>query len=794
MEGAFRNSNEVYNFFISKKILISQDLMDYLIEKEFNPKQCERVLTSADIKNCVIMNLDIFNMIEESEYFQINWSEFDGSLVEKDFDSNSKKYETFIDFIDSNTLKKNSFNKKTSFKKRLPTKENLDKRIHNLSGASSSKGFDKNVGHDKNIENKEKGERSKTTHTNDINNTNNINELNKINDTNDIQEIDDFHNTNITDSNNNNHNIRSKEFEINKTDSNKINIKNIKSKNQYDSNNKSDSDNLCDDENNYKCNSDNENNGNNRDSENYNKDNSNKNNNSDIKNNHDDYIDNNKKEFNKKEFKSLDSSNNLNVNNYPENNPECNCDTNLEDDITNQKGLHYKKVENPCSNTKHENFEQHYDLEQIKLKEPDFGNFEILFNYEEMDKKREIGDFISFFKHRYEFLKGVLSSRNQLSSTVSIKRIIVKNTNDRNESVAVIGLINSISKTQKGNYIISVEDPTGSINVMVSSDNPELIELCEDLVLDEVIGIEGALSKHMIYATRIYKPDIPFGATIKKSPDEVYALFLSDIHVGSNMFLEEDLNRFLKWINQESGSEEQKRVAGLVKYIFVLGDVVDGVGIYPGQEKELDIKDIYKQYEKAAEFIKRIPIEKNIFIIPGNHDALRLSEPQPQLSKLYASSFYNIPNVTLLTNPSSIRIHKKAGFPGFDVLMYHGYSFDYYVANVDTIRRQGGYDRADLIMKFLLHTRHLAPTHTSSLYVPETRDDFLMIKQVPDFFVTGHIHKTSVSNYKGITLISGSCWQGRTSFQEKVGHHPEPSRVPIVNLNTREVKILNFSR
>ena len=32
----------------------------------------------------------------------------------------------------------------------------------------------------------------------------------------------------------------------------------------------------------------------------------------------------------------------------------------------------------------------------------------------------------------------------------------------------------------------------------------------------------------------------------------------------------------------------------------------------------------------------------------------------------------------------------------------------------------------------------------------------------------------------------------QTSFQEKVGHHPEPSRVPIVNLKTREMKILKF--
>ena len=624
MEEAFKNPDEVYNFFISKKILLSQDLMDYLIEKEFGAKQCEKVLLSADIKNCVVMNLDIFNMIEESEFFQINWSEFDGSLVERDFDSNSKKYETFIKFINSNTLKKSSLDNKKSFEAKISTKKHVQDNKSNISAT---------IGLDKNLD--EKGS-------------------------------EPFDNSSMV---------------------------------------------------------------------------------------------------------------------------SCNCDDSLDGDINKERKNLFKNRKE-----QKENIEPNYDLEQIKLKEPDFGNFEIIFNYEEMDKKREIGDFISFFKHRYNFLKGVLSSRNQLSSAVSIKRLAVKNTNDRNESVSVIGLINSISKTQKGNFIINIEDPTGSINVMVSSDNPELVELCEDIVLDEVIGIEGALSKKMIYATRIYKPDIPFGSSIKKSPDEVYALFLSDIHVGSNMFLEEDLNRFLKWINQESGNEEQKRVAGLVKYIFILGDIVDGVGIYPGQEKELEIKDIYEQYEKAAEFIKRMPIEKNIFIIPGNHDALRLSEPQPALSRLYAEPFYKMPNVTLLTNPSSIRIHKRPNFSGFDVLMYHGYSFDYYVANVDTIRKQGGYDRADLIMKFLLHTRHLAPTHTSSLYVPETRDDFLLIKQIPDFFVTGHIHKTSVSNYKGITLISGSCWQARTSFQEKVGHHPEPSRVPIVNLQTREVKILNFSR
>ena len=125
-------------------------------------------------------------------------------------------------------------------------------------------------------------------------------------------------------------------------------------------------------------------------------------------------------------------------------------------------------------------------------------------------------------------------------------------------------------------------------------------------------------------------------------------------------------------------------------------------------------------------------------------------------------------------------------------MIYHGYSFDYYVANVESIRNGGGYDRADLIMKFLLQRRHLAPTHTSTLYIPDIKNDYLVIDKIPDFFISGHIHKSYVSNYRNITLICGSCWQAKTPFQEKVGHNPEPARVPIINLQTREVKVLRF--
>ena len=302
----------------------------------------------------------------------------------------------------------------------------------------------------------------------------------------------------------------------------------------------------------------------------------------------------------------------------------------------------------------------------------------------------------------------------------------------------------------------------------------------------------GVLGDKIIFAEDIVWPDVPATNQLKKGPEEEYAIFLSDIHVGSKLFLKEEFDKFLRWINSEAGNPAQKEIAKKVRYIIIAGDLVDGVGIYPSQLEELGISDIVNQYREFTELIKKIPPDKKIIICPGNHDAVHLAEPQSSFDEKFAPSLFKIPNVTLVTNPAMVNIGKTENFPGFDILLYHGYSFDYYVANVDSIRNNGGYHRADLIIKFLLKRRHLAPSFKSTPYFPGHKEDPLLIKKIPDFLISGHIHYSNVANYKGITTISGSCWQGTTTFQEKLGHQPEPARVPIVNLKTREIKVLKF--
>lgn len=410
-------------------------------------------------------------------------------------------------------------------------------------------------------------------------------------------------------------------------------------------------------------------------------------------------------------------------------------------------------------------------------------------NFNLISKKREVDHFVSYFSARYKQLEAILRKRKELANILSIARLQAKK--DR-EQVSIIGLINSKEVTKNNNLILTVEDLTGSIKVLVNKTNKELFDFAHTLVEDEVIGIVGVNGDNILFSNLIIQPDVPMDKEFKKQEEDEYVVFLSDVHFGSKYFLKDEFSKFITWIRQETGTPKQKEIAGKVKYIFIAGDIVDGVGVYPSQENELEIFDIYEQYDQAAEFLKQIPSSIPIVICPGNHDALRLSEPQPKLSKDYARSLYKLDNITFVSNPALINIGSTKSFSGFDILLYHGYSFDHFIANVDSLRLGGGYDRADLIMKFLLKRRHLAPSFTSTLIIPEISNDALVIDKVPDFFVTGHIHKTAVSSYRNITLICGSCWQSTTSFQVKVGHHPEPARVPVVNLKTRKVTILNF--
>ena len=254
--------------------------------------------------------------------------------------------------------------------------------------------------------------------------------------------------------------------------------------------------------------------------------------------------------------------------------------------------------------------------------------------------------------------------------------------------------------------------------------------------------------------------------------------------------MEEGFLRFIDWINGDVGNDIQKQEALKVKYLFITGDSIDGVGVYPGQESQLVIKDVNEQYDKLFELLLKIRPDVNIILCPGNHDAVRLAEPQPIIGEHYGRSLRSISNLSLVTNPSLVEIGKNTKFK---VLMYHGASMHGVINSIEALRLGKGHDSPTDVVKYLLRKRHLAPTHSLVTYIPLEKEDALLIKEIPDIVATGDLHKSQIDDYNGITLIASSCWQAKTSFQEKVGNNPDPCKVPILNLKSREVKIMDFS-
>ena len=416
-------------------------------------------------------------------------------------------------------------------------------------------------------------------------------------------------------------------------------------------------------------------------------------------------------------------------------------------------------------------------------------NIKIVKNFVQTQKKINISDFIEYFKIRYKTLREILLKRQELQDTISINRVL--NKKDK-EKVAVIGMLMTKDITKNDNFILQIEDLTGVIKVIIGKRDMDLYNICKEIMLDETLGFFGSFSKGVLFAERIIFPDIPLTKEFKKSPDEVYVVCTSDIHVGSRLFHKNEFLNFIEWLNGNFGDENQKNIAKKVKYLVVTGDLVAGVGVYPGQDKELTLKDINDQYKELGELLNKI--RKDIFIIlcPGDHDAVMVNEPQPILDKDFSKSLYELSNVSLVTNPAFVNIHSSETFSGFDFLLYHGHSFIYYANTVDHIRNSGWTGRGDLIMKYLLQRRHLSPTHGATTYLPESGHDPLVIDIVPDFLVSGHLHQISNLNYRNVSLIGCGCWEALTPYQEKTGNKADPGKVTLVNLKTRELKILNF--
>jgi DNA polymerase II small subunit len=381
--------------------------------------------------------------------------------------------------------------------------------------------------------------------------------------------------------------------------------------------------------------------------------------------------------------------------------------------------------------------------------------------------------FGKLFQDRYERLYSILRGRLDTKSTGDVA---AAKSLPPGKRMKVAGLLADRS-SRRGMVELKVDDPTGTVRIVCQD---KLVEKAAmEAPLDSMVVVEVTKGKSgQLYTNSVVLPDVP-GRRPVSSAHRVYAVLLSDLHIGSRMFLADDFRRFIQWLNGNLGDRD---VVSRIKYLVIAGDLVDGVGVYPGQEYQLAEKDPKKQYEIAAELLSQVPSHIQIVVGPGNHDAVRQALPQPAVPVDLAESLYAMENLRWVGDPAYVKLH------GVMFLMFHGKSLDDVIATTPGL----AYDRPTEAMKLLLRSRHLAPTYGKRTALSPELRDFMVIDPVPDVLHSGHVHTFGELNYRGTLLVNSGTWQAQTSFQSNMGLEPTPSIVPVLDLSTLKAVRRNF--
>ncbi len=395
----------------------------------------------------------------------------------------------------------------------------------------------------------------------------------------------------------------------------------------------------------------------------------------------------------------------------------------------------------------------------------------------------ELKDFVNVFRDRYERLSRILRKRVDLHEAVPISSL---RSFEGKELVKVIGMVSEKRETSGGHVVLEIEDLNGRASAWVFKGQRELMQKAAEVVVDEIVGIVGNVRSGdrapRLFVRDIIWPDLPTARELFHAEDPACAVLISDLHIGSEMFLEDVFMKFVNWLRGETGNAQQQELASRVKYLVVAGDIVDGVGVYPQQEEELLINDIIKQYDAAAKLLAQVPEHITIIIAPGNHDAVRPSEPQPAIPKDIAGGLYDL-NSVMVGNPAWVSLH------GFNFLIYHGRSFDDLIATMPGLNRQ----KSTPPMIKLLQKRHLAPVYGGRTAISPEQQDYLVIEEVPDVFHCGHIHVYGYERYRDVEVVNSGTFQETTTYMRRLGVKPTPGIVPVIDLQTRQARVIHFA-
>lgn len=415
-------------------------------------------------------------------------------------------------------------------------------------------------------------------------------------------------------------------------------------------------------------------------------------------------------------------------------------------------------------------------------------SFKIIYDSTDyIDPEEGVNGYISLFKSRFSKTLKILSSRpesKRINKISSIKRRIKQKDNNNysenklssNGNISIIAGLVMSKRSKKNNIELAIDDLTGIINTIAL--NEETIKLVSKLTLDQMVMLEIENKGINYIIKNVISPDIPDHIP-NKGKSEEYVVLISDLHIGSKYFKENEFLRFLNWLNSSDNE-----IVSKIKFLCIGGDLIDGVGIFPNQDKELYDSTIYLQMSHLTHLLEQIPKRIQVFVIPGNHDLGRRALPQPAIPKNDAEILYSWKNFTMLGNPSYIELN------GVKILMYHGQGLDDIIATIPGL----SYSNPADAMKTLLKARHLSPIYGQRTPLSAEKEDMMVITEIPDILHSGHVHIMDVQNYRGTLIVNSGTWQDQTPFQQTMGIMPTPGIAIAVNLSTLRPFQIDFSQ
>lgn len=393
-----------------------------------------------------------------------------------------------------------------------------------------------------------------------------------------------------------------------------------------------------------------------------------------------------------------------------------------------------------------------------------------------------VDGYASLFKSRFEKTMRILAQRpdSKRMAKISTVKQMGRGANKKTATSAgerglgsagthiVSGLLMS-RRTKKNGVELEIDDYTGRLQATALSEDVK--KQAANLALDQVVmlELENAKGVQGLAIKNVFSPDIPDHLP-NRSRSEAYAVLISDLHVGSKYFMQQEFLRFLDWL--ASGNDDE--IVRKVKFLCIGGDLIDGIGIFPNQDKELLMMNAAAQMAHTTKLLAKIPKHIKTFIIPGNHDPGRRALPQPIFPEATSGGLYGLENCTMLGNPAYVELN------GVKVLMFHGQSLDDVIATTPGMN----YHRPAEAMKVLLKARHLSPTYGGRTPVAPESEDMMVMTEVPDIFHAGHVHVTDVDSYRGTLVVNSGAWQAQTKFQQTMGITPSPGIAIVVNLAT----------